>query len=51
MIHYNYQIVWSEDDNEYVALCDEFPSLSYIAKTPKEALEGLLEIIEVEEIP
>jgi predicted RNase H-like HicB family nuclease len=26
--HYTYRITWSEDDQEYVGLCAEFPSLS-----------------------
>jgi hypothetical protein len=25
---YTYRVTWSEDDNEYVGLCAEFPSLS-----------------------
>jgi len=34
---YTYRITWSEDDNEYVGLCAEFPSLSWLAKTPETA--------------
>jgi hypothetical protein len=25
--HYAYRVVWSEEDQEHVALCSEFPSL------------------------
>ena len=28
--HYTYRVTWSDDDEEYVALCAEFPSLSYL---------------------
>jgi hypothetical protein len=24
--HYTYRVTWSEDDQEYVGLCAEFPS-------------------------
>ena len=36
---YTYRVTWSGDDNEYVGLCAEFPSLSWLAKTPGVALE------------
>jgi hypothetical protein len=32
---YTYRVTWSEDDQEYVGLCTEFPSLSWIDKTPQ----------------
>jgi len=38
---YTYRVTWSEDDNEYVGLCAEFPSLSWLAKTPEAALKGI----------
>ena len=31
--HYTYRVTWSVADNEYVGLCAEFPSLSWLAKT------------------
>ena len=43
--HYTYRITWSCEDNEYVALCAEFPSLSWLAPTPQEALAGMQELI------
>jgi hypothetical protein len=36
-----YYIEWSEEDEEYVATCYEYPSLSWLAKEPVEALAGL----------
>jgi predicted HicB family RNase H-like nuclease len=42
--HYTYRIVWSEDDHEYVGLCAEFPSLSWLARTPEDALQGIRKV-------
>jgi predicted HicB family RNase H-like nuclease len=42
---YTYRITWSEDDNEYVGLCAEFPSLSWLDKTPEAALEGIRQVV------
>ena len=39
--HYTYRVTWSEDDQEYVGLCAEFPSLSWLATTPENALRGI----------
>lgn len=43
---YTYRVIWSEDDGEYVGLCSEFPSLSWLAKTSKDALKGIRKIVE-----
>ena len=43
---YTYRVTWSEDDNEYVGLCAEFPSLSWLAKTPGTALKGIRKLVE-----
>ena len=39
--HHKYRISWSDEDQEYVGTCDEFPSLSWLAKTPCRALRGI----------
>ena len=39
--HYTYRVTWSDEDNEYVGLCAEFPSLSWLAATPEAALKGI----------
>ena len=39
--HYTYRITWSAEDAEHVGLCAEFPSLSWLAATPAEALSGI----------
>jgi predicted HicB family RNase H-like nuclease len=38
---YTYRVTWSEEDNEYIGLCAEFPSLSWLADTPENALKGI----------
>ena len=43
---YTYRVTWSEDDNEQVGLCAEFPSLSWLAKTPGAALKGIRKLVE-----
>lgn len=43
---YAYRVIWSEDDREYVGLCAEFPSLSWLGKTPESALKGIREVVE-----
>ena len=43
---YTYRVTWSEDDNEYVGLCTEFPSLSWLAKDPQAALRGIRKLVQ-----
>ncbi|MCK4264169.1 MAG: toxin-antitoxin system HicB family antitoxin [Candidatus Aminicenantes bacterium] len=43
--HYTYRVTWSEDDNEYVGLCAEFPSLSWLAEVPEVALKGIRKVV------
>lgn len=40
---YTYRVTWSEEDEEYVGLCTEFPSLSWLATEPDAALFGIRE--------
>ena len=42
---YAYRILWSEEDAEYVGLCAEFPSLSWLAATPEAALRGIRSLV------
>ena len=39
--HYTYRVTWSPEDSEHVGLCAEFPSLSWLARTPESALKGI----------
>ncbi len=42
---YTYRVTWSAEDGEYVGLCAEFPSLSWLASTPEAALKGIRNIV------
>lgn len=42
---YTYRVMWSEEDEEYVGLCAEFPSLSWLASTPEAALKGVRKVV------
>ena len=43
--HYTYRVTWSAEDDEHVGLCAEFPSLSWLAKTPEAALKGIRRVV------
>lgn len=43
--HYTYRIIWSEEDQEYVGLCAEFPSLSWLDKDDFEAYKGIRNLV------
>lgn len=43
---YTYRVSWSEEDGEYVGLCIEFPSLSWLAKSPEAAFKGARKLVE-----
>lgn len=43
--HYTYRVAWSAEDGEFVATCLEFPSLSWLAGSQVEALEGLMGVV------
>jgi predicted HicB family RNase H-like nuclease len=42
---YTYRVTWSEEDEEHVGLCAEFPSLSWLDSTPEKALAGIRKIV------
>ena len=44
---YTYRVIWSEEDGEFVGLCAEFPSLSWLAKSQPEALSGIVKVVRV----
>lgn len=41
-----YRVIWSEEDNEYVGLCDEYPRLSHLDPNPDRALAGIQRLVE-----
>lgn len=43
--HYSYRVTWSAEDGEFVATCLEIPSLSWLAPTQIEALQGLEAVV------
>jgi len=43
--HYTYRVIWSKDDNEFVGLCAEFPSMSHLDETQGAALEGITSLV------
>jgi len=42
---YTYRVIWSEDDEEYVGLCTEFPSLSWLNKLQDGAFKGIRKLV------
>jgi predicted HicB family RNase H-like nuclease len=42
---YTYRITWSEEDGEFVGLCAEFPSLSWLGSTQEAALKGIRKVV------
>ena len=44
--HYTYRAEWSAEDNEYVGLVAEFPSLSWLADTAAEAIAGVARLVD-----
>lgn len=43
--HYTYRVTWSKEDNEYVGLCAEFPSLSWLDESMNGALSGIVNLV------
>lgn len=43
--HYIYKVIWSLEDHEFVGLCAEFPSLSYLHEERYQALEGITQLV------
>jgi len=49
MIHetdkYTYRVTWSEEDDEFVGLCAEFPGLSWLSLDPEGAIRGVRALV------
>lgn len=43
--HYTYRVTWSPEDQEYVGLCAEFPSLSWLDENREAALKGIVDLV------
>ena len=42
---YTYRVTWSATDNSHIGLCAEFPSLSWLDKSPESALKGIRKVV------
>ncbi|MDY6917878.1 MAG: type II toxin-antitoxin system HicB family antitoxin [Chloroflexota bacterium] len=42
---YTYRVFWSDDDGEFVGLCAEFPSLSWLAESAPAAFDGIRGVV------
>jgi predicted HicB family RNase H-like nuclease len=42
---YTYKVSWSDDDQEFVGLCLELPSLSWLAKKQEAAFTGIRKLV------
>lgn len=42
---YTYRVTWSKEDSEYVGLCIELPSLSWLESSPEKALKGIRQAV------
>ena len=42
---YTYRVLWSDEDEEFLGLCAEFPSLSWLASTAEKALKGIRSVV------
>lgn len=45
MEKYIYRVIWSEEDQEFVGLCAEFPSLSWLEEEQDAALHGIVRLV------
>src|SRR6478735_1986154 len=43
---YTYRVVWSDEDQEFVGLCAEFPSLSHLDADRHAALDGIVTLVQ-----
>jgi hypothetical protein len=42
---HNYRVIWIDEYEEYVGLCDDYPSLSWVEKDPKSAMSGIMDLV------
>jgi len=42
---YTYRVLWSDEDQEFVGLCAEFPSLSWLEPSQTAALAGIVRLV------
>ena len=42
---YTYSVIWSDEDEEYVGVCAEFPLLSWLSPTSEGAVSGIRQLV------
>jgi len=42
---YTYRVIWSQKDQKFVGLCNEFPSLSHLDPDDAKALKGIKNLV------
>jgi predicted HicB family RNase H-like nuclease len=42
---YTFRVLWSDEDEEFVGLCAELPSLSWLAASREAALAGIVKVV------
>lgn len=42
---YTYHVTWSAEDNEYIGLCAEFQSLSWLDADQSKAFSGIVDTV------
>ena len=43
---YSYRVIWSDEDDEFVGLCAEFPGLSWLSKSQNQAFKGIRKVVD-----
>ncbi len=43
--HYTYRVTWSDEDQEFVGLCAEFPGLSHLDTSKEAARKGIVALV------
>lgn len=44
---YTYKVFWSEEDKEFVAVCNEITTISGLGSSPKKAFMELMFVMEI----
>lgn len=40
----NFHVAWSDEDQQWVGTCDEYPSLSWLDRDSSGAMDGIVEL-------
>lgn len=43
---YTYRVFWSQEDEEFVGLCAEFPGLSWLDEQQDETFQGIIQLVQ-----